>query len=148
MAETTTTRAQEDTRTIVALMVTAVVFSLVSHEVTAIRGAANNQPQPGGKDPLTTGGRIIVGGAVATTLLLLLSHAGEEGRAAAFGLTIVTFATAVLVSGSNLQVWQALNNALSSAGPGGTPSGSTSPTTPTTPTHGAVPTAAALSNIA
>lgn len=144
-SSTTTTRMQEDTRTIVALMVTAVAFSLVGHEVTAISGAAKGQQQPGGKDPLTTGGRIIVGGAIGTTLLVLLSHAGEGGKDFAFALTIVTFATAVLVNGG--PVWTALSNALS-ATPGGTPTGSTPSTTPTTPTHGAIPTASALSNIA
>lgn len=143
--QTTTTRAQEDTRTITALMVTAVVFSLIGHEIKSIGGAAKGQNQPNGKDPITTGGRIIVGGAVATTLLLLLAHAGEGGKDFAFALAIVTFATTTLVYGG--PVWLSISGALSGT-PGDQPTASTASTTPTQPTHGTIATASALSNLA
>jgi hypothetical protein len=144
---TTTTKAQEDTRTITALMIVTVVFALIGHEITAVSGASAGKNLPSGKDPITTGGRILVGGSIATTLLILLSHAGEGGKDFAFALAIVTAATTTLVYGK--PVWDAIANATAGA-PGGA-SGDTRPTAPTQgtrPTSGTVPTVSALSNLA
>lgn len=143
MAETSLTTNEADTRTITALMIIVIVFSLIGNEIEHVESTGS--PTKSGNNGLTTSGRIIVGGAIATTLLVLMSHAGRPGRQFSLALATVAFATSTLVYGG--PVWRSISSALSSsAGSKGTTS--TTPTKPTTPTAGTTQTAASLSNLA
>lgn len=125
MATTTTkTSPTQGGRTVVGLMVVAVLFSLVGK--TAQGGGA-------AKVALTDG-QIIMGGGVATAILTLISHGGELGREIAVGMALVVLTSSALVYGG--PVWKAISSLTGQSG--ALPATNQARTTPTTPT--AIPT--------
>ncbi len=121
---TSTSKPAADSRLIFALMLWAGGFAFVGNEITR---NANGQPIQAGKpDP---GMKIILGTFASAAVLTLLSKAGEPGRQFAVGLATVAVVTSTLVYGA--PVWKLLNSMVGKAGPGGSPTGVTSPTRPT-----------------
>lgn len=127
---TTRTTSTAGGRTVVGLMVVAVLFSLVGKSTG--KGSA-------AKIALSDA-QIIIGGGFATAILVLASHAGDSGRELATGMALVVLASSALVYGG--PVWGLVSEVIGVGhGPTATTgatlgTGTTGTPTPIPPAHG------------
>lgn len=105
-SSTATVRPTGSTKTIVAMMAFATVFSVVGAEIRAAKSTQAVPTRLGHalSDPFI----IILGGTTGAALLTLLALAGDTGRTFATGLAGLTLVTALFVNGG--PVWDALRH--------------------------------------
>jgi hypothetical protein len=141
--QTSRTSADADSRLIFALMAWTGIFALVGHEIdennsVVIPNATTSATTSATGTSLISltssggvagGAKIILGVFAGAALLSMLAHAGDAGRQWAIGLAVIAAVTSTLVKGK--PVWDLISR-LEGAGPGGTPTGKTTPTTQTT----------------